>query len=65
MIGQEFALTYNFSCEELKTLASLFRARQDKIPRSLYNFTRAVQDKVYACMSIDEFEEGAKNEGCK
>ncbi len=62
MNGQEFALTYNFSCDELKTLASLFRERQDKIPRSLYNFSRAVQDKVYACMSIDEVEEGCKHE---
>ena len=56
----EFALTYNFSCEELKTLAALFRESADKIPISLHHFSQAVQEKVYDCMSIDEFEERVK-----
>ncbi len=62
MTGEAFALTYNFSCEELKALAKIARENQDKIPKILYNFSRSVQNKVYACMSIDEVEKTFKNE---
>ncbi|MBQ4015091.1 MAG: hypothetical protein II610_07585 [Treponema sp.] len=65
MNSPNFSLSYSFSCEELKALSALFRDGADKIPISLYNFSRAVQEKVYDCMSIAEFEEGLKNESGK
>ena len=65
MSQNEFALDYKFSCEELKALASLFRERENKIPIALSSFARAVQNKVYACMSINDYEEGCGNESEK
>lgn len=62
MTNEPFALSYNFTCEELKSLASVIRKNQDKIPMALRQFAREVQNKVYACMSIDEVEECCKNE---
>lgn len=56
MTDGTFALTYNFSCKELKLLASIMRERQNEIPIELFNFSREVQKKVYECMSIDEVE---------
>ena len=62
MSGTEFALEYKFSCEELKALAAFFRERENQIPIALYGFSRAAQNKVYECMSIDDYEEGCNNE---
>ena len=62
MNNNECALSYNFSCEELKALESLFRGRKDIVPKTLYNFSRAVQSKIYDCMSIGEVEETYKYE---
>lgn len=57
MTDGTFALSYNFSCKELKSLAAIMRENQNKIPIELFNFSRQVQQKVYDCMSIDEVEQ--------
>ena len=56
MSQEEFVLSYKFSCQELKALGAAFREKQDKIPRELFNFAKAVQGKLYECMTIDEVE---------
>ncbi|MBD5435939.1 MAG: hypothetical protein HDR36_05455 [Treponema sp.] len=56
--------SYEFSGEELKSLAHFLRARQDKLPRELFAFSRAVQDELYGRLSIDEVEKFCKNEIC-
>ena len=60
MTDSPFCLSYNFTCEELKALASIARENQDKIPKILYNFSKEVQNKVCSCMSIDEVEKYTK-----
>ncbi|MCR5045148.1 MAG: hypothetical protein K6A42_01065 [Treponema sp.] len=57
-------LSYGFSCKEIKALADFFRDRQQDIPRELFFFSKAVKDKMYECMTIDEVEQKVKNEIC-
>lgn len=60
MTQENFPLEYKFSCPELKALAAFFRDRQNEIPRELFSFARAAQDKAYECMTIDEVEQNQK-----
>ena len=62
MTQNNFVLTYNFSCVELKAFADFFRERQNMIPRELFAFAKSVQEKAYECMTIDEVEKSVKNE---
>ena len=62
MTQNNFVLTYNFSCAELKAFADFFRERQNMIPRELFAFAKSVQEKAYECMTIDEVEKSVKNE---
>ncbi len=56
--------SYEFSGEELKSLAHFLRACQDKLPRELFAFSRAVQNELYGRLSIDEVEKFCRNEIC-
>ena len=56
--------SYDFSGEELKSLARFLRTRQESLPRELFAFFRAVQDELYGRLSIDEVEKFCKNEIC-
>ncbi|MBQ3835813.1 MAG: hypothetical protein IJR40_07520 [Treponema sp.] len=62
MIQDDFVLTYNFSCREIKAFADFFRERQNMIPRELFAFAKSAQEKAYECMTIDEVEKSVKNE---
>lgn len=52
----DFSLDYNFSSDEIKLIAKLFRKNQFLIPRGLENFARQIELKIYENMSIDEVE---------
>lgn len=54
--------SYEFSGEELKSLVHFLRSRQDRLPRELFAFFRAVQNEFYGQLSIDEVEKFNKNE---
>lgn len=60
----ESNFSYEFSHEELESLAHFLRAQQDKLPRELFAFSRAVRDELYGRLSIDEVEKFCKNETC-
>lgn len=49
-----FSLTYNFSASEIGILAKFLREKETELPRGLENFTKALEDSVYNCLSIDE-----------
>lgn len=52
----DFSLDYNFSSDEIKLIAKLFRKNQFLIPRGLEKFARQIELKIYENMSIDEVE---------
>lgn len=52
----EAKFSYEFSDEELKSLARFLRTRQESLPRELFAFFRTVQDELYGRLSIDEVE---------
>lgn len=51
---KKFSLSYNFSSEEIAKLAKFLRTKQNEIPEGLENFTKALEDAVYNCLSIEE-----------
>lgn len=50
----EFNLTYNFTSAEIALLARFLRKKETEIPLGLENFTKALEEAVYSCLSIDE-----------
>lgn len=54
--------SYEFSGEEIKSLMHFLRSWQDRLPRELFAFFRAVQNEFYGQLSIDEVEKFNKNE---
>lgn len=48
--------SYDFTEEQVKTLAILFRNSENKLPSQLTEFYFALQDYLYSQMTIDEAE---------
>lgn len=49
-----FSLSYNFTAKEIAILAKFLRKKQSELPNGLENFTKALEDSVYNCLSIEE-----------
>lgn len=47
-------LDYHFSAEELKAMAVLLRRGQAALPDALASFSRLVERRIYASMSVAE-----------
>lgn len=54
---QKFELTYNFTPEEIRILSKFLRSKEAELPKGLGNFTRALENSVYECLSLEEIKE--------
>lgn len=51
---ETFSLSYNFTAKEIALLAKFLRKKQEEVPEGLELFTKALEDSVYNCLSIEE-----------
>lgn len=51
---EKFSLSYNFKAKEIAILAKFFREKQTELPEGLEHFSKALEDSVYNCLSIEE-----------
>lgn len=51
---KEFSLTYTFSSKEIALLAKFLREKENEVPAGLENLTKALEDSVYKCLSLEE-----------
>lgn len=47
-------MNYKFSKEEIFLLAKFLRKNEDKIPKGLENFHKALEDTIYKTLSLEE-----------
>ena len=50
----EFKLTYNFNSDEIALLAKFLRDNQERMPKGLEKFYKALEDCVYNSLSLEE-----------
>lgn len=53
----QFKLTYNFTSDEIKILSKFLRAKENELPRGLENLTKALEESIYDCLSLDEIKD--------
>lgn len=51
---EEIKLNYNFTSEEILILSKFLRQNENKLPKGLENFTKALDDSIYNCLSLNE-----------
>jgi len=53
----EIKLTYNFTSDEVKALSKFLRSKENELPKGLDNLTRALEETIYNCLSLDEIKD--------
>lgn len=51
---EEIKLNYNFTSEEILILSKFLRQNENKLPKGLENFIKALDDSIYNCLSLNE-----------
>lgn len=51
---ETFSLSYNFTSKEIALLAKFLRKNEKDLPEGLEHFSKALEDSVYNCLSIEE-----------
>lgn len=62
MIGYKFPepeikLSYDFTSDEIKTLAKFLRSKENELPEGLEGLTKALEESLYKCLSLDEIKD--------
>lgn len=56
MMLYDLSFEYKFNASEAATLAKFLRKNISQLPVELMNFTRALENAIYDCMSVQEAE---------